>query len=129
MTKISSLTFALLILTAFGLQSASAQFRIPEFPGIKKPKADPPRTAGGQSESAPAPAAAPTTGPSAANPDQPTIGKDSIQVTAFTNSSYRGNYNVWSWVPRMEYIVNGPICQRQPNLCRIHHPRQRAAKV
>ena len=111
MTRISSLAFALLIITAFGLQSASAQFpiKVPEFPGIEKPKADPPRTAGGQSESAPAPAPAPTAGTSAASPDQPTIGKDSIQVTAFTNSSYRGNYDIWSWVPRMEYIVNGPI--------------------
>jgi hypothetical protein len=46
---------------------------------------------------------------SAASQDQPTIAKDSIQVTGFTNGSYRGNYDMWSWVPRMEYIVNGPI--------------------
>jgi hypothetical protein len=54
MTRISSLAFALLIITAFGLQSASAQFPIPDIPRIKKPKADPPRTAGSQSEPAPA---------------------------------------------------------------------------
>ena len=102
MTRISSLAFALLIITAFGLQSASAQFpiKLPEIPGSKKPKADPPRSAGGQSESAPAPAPAPTAGPSAAGPDQPTIAKDSIQVTAFTNSSYRGNYDMWSCAVR-----------------------------
>ncbi len=41
--------------------------------------------------------------------DQPTIAKDSIQVRAFTFSSYRGNYDIWSWVPAMEYRVNGPI--------------------
>jgi hypothetical protein len=43
MTKISSLTFALLIITAFGLQSASAQFRIPDIPRIKKPKSELPK--------------------------------------------------------------------------------------
>lgn len=42
-------------------------------------------------------------------PDQPTIVKDSIQVTAFTFSVYKGNYDVWSWVPKVEYVVNGPI--------------------
>ncbi len=41
--------------------------------------------------------------------DQPTIAKDSLQITAFTINSYKGNYDVWSWVPRMEYRVNGPI--------------------
>jgi hypothetical protein len=46
---------------------------------------------------------------SAATQDQPTIAKDSIQVTAFTFNVYRGNYDVWSWVPKMEYRVNGPI--------------------
>jgi hypothetical protein len=30
-------------------------------------------------------------------------------VTAFTNNSYRGSYDVWSWVPRIEFRVNGPI--------------------
>ncbi|HUE81245.1 MAG TPA: hypothetical protein VMM84_03955 [Pyrinomonadaceae bacterium] len=45
----------------------------------------------------------------AANQDQPTIAKDSIQITAFTFNVYKGNYDVWSWVPRMEYRVNGPI--------------------
>jgi len=54
MTRISSLAFALLIITAFGLQSASAQFpiKVPEFPGIKKPKIDAPRSGGGKDLSA-----------------------------------------------------------------------------
>jgi hypothetical protein len=47
MTRISSLGFALLMLTAFGLQSASAQFRIPDIPRIKKPKVEAPRSGGG----------------------------------------------------------------------------------
>lgn len=48
-------------------------------------------------------------GASAAGQDQPTIAKDSVQVTAFTYNVYRKNYDVWSWVPRVEYRVNGPI--------------------
>jgi hypothetical protein len=41
--------------------------------------------------------------------DQPTIAKDSIQITAFTVSEYKGNYDVWSWVPNMKFRVNGPL--------------------
>ena len=45
----------------------------------------------------------------AASDDQPTVAKDSVQVTAFTFDVYRKNYDLWSWVPSMEYRVNGPI--------------------
>jgi hypothetical protein len=48
-------------------------------------------------------------GGSAASQDQPTIVKDSLQVTAFTNNFYHKNYDIWSWVPKMEFRVNGPI--------------------
>lgn len=41
--------------------------------------------------------------------DQPTIAKDSVQVTAFTVNSFGGNYDIWSWVPRIKFRVNGPI--------------------
>jgi hypothetical protein len=41
--------------------------------------------------------------------DQPTIAKDSIQIRAFTFNVYKGNYDVWSWVPEMKFRVNGPI--------------------
>src|SRR5437762_3252160 len=41
--------------------------------------------------------------------DQPTIAKDSVQVTAWTNGEYKGSYDTWSWVPRMEFRINGPI--------------------
>src|SRR5687768_15837347 len=44
-----------------------------------------------------------------AQASQPTIQYDSLQVTAWTNNSYKGNYDVWSWVPRMQFKVNGPI--------------------
>ena len=46
---------------------------------------------------------------SAARQDQPTIAKDSVQFTAFTHNVYKGNYDMWSWVPRMNFRVNGPI--------------------
>ena len=48
-------------------------------------------------------------GHSAAGQDQPTTAKDSVQVTAFTFDVYHKNYDIWSWVPRMQYRVNGPI--------------------
>ena len=46
---------------------------------------------------------------SATTQDGPTIAKDSIQITAFTFNVYKGNYDQWSWVPRMQFRVNGPI--------------------
>ena len=44
-----------------------------------------------------------------ASQDQPTLAKDSLQITAFTFNVYKGNYDVWSWVPLMKFRVNGPI--------------------
>jgi hypothetical protein len=41
--------------------------------------------------------------------DQPTIIKDTVQVTAFTVNSYKGSYDYWSWLPKMAFRVNGPI--------------------
>jgi hypothetical protein len=46
---------------------------------------------------------------SSASDDQPTLAKDSLQITAFTFNVYKGNYDVWSWVPLMKFRVNGPI--------------------
>jgi hypothetical protein len=45
----------------------------------------------------------------AANDDQPTVVKDTVQVTAFTYNVYKGNYDNWSWVPLIKYRVTGPI--------------------
>ena len=45
----------------------------------------------------------------AAQEDQPTIARDSVQVTAFTLSSYKGDFKIFSWVPRLNVRVNGPI--------------------
>ena len=41
--------------------------------------------------------------------DGPTIVKDSIRARAYTHSSYHKNFDVWSWVPLVEFAVNGPI--------------------
>jgi hypothetical protein len=48
-------------------------------------------------------------GLSTAAQNQPTIAKDSVQINAFTLSSYKKNFKVFSWVPKMEFRVNGPI--------------------
>jgi hypothetical protein len=41
--------------------------------------------------------------------DEPTIAKDSVQVTAWSIPEYRKNDKLWSWVPKIEFRVNGPI--------------------
>jgi hypothetical protein len=46
---------------------------------------------------------------SAIHQDQPTIVKDTVQVTAFTYNVYKGNYDNWSWAPIIKFRVNGPI--------------------
>jgi hypothetical protein len=45
----------------------------------------------------------------AADEDEPTIAKDWVQVTAYTFNVYHKNFDIWSWVPRAEFRVNGPI--------------------
>src|SRR3712207_918779 len=47
--------------------------------------------------------------PAAAAQDQPTIAKDSVQLTAFTLNVHKGSYDNWSWVPYIDFRVNGPI--------------------
>ncbi|HEX6123965.1 MAG TPA: hypothetical protein VFZ23_01205 [Pyrinomonadaceae bacterium] len=41
--------------------------------------------------------------------DQPTIMKDWVQMTAFTVNHQKGNYDIWTWLPKMSFRVNGPI--------------------
>jgi hypothetical protein len=50
-----------------------------------------------------------TTAETAAVDDQPTLAKDSLQIRAFTFNVYKKNYDVWSWVPLVNFTVNGPI--------------------
>jgi hypothetical protein len=106
------------------LQIASAQLpRLPRIPKPNQPKPQPSPTPGAQptttaTEAQPArtesrsetkPAAAAATAAATTGEDAPTVARDSIQLTAFTHSVYRGNYDNWSWVPKIEYRVNGPI--------------------
>jgi hypothetical protein len=44
-----------------------------------------------------------------ADDEGPTMTKDSIQITANTRSSFHRNFDVFSWVPRATFRVNGPI--------------------
>jgi hypothetical protein len=48
-------------------------------------------------------------GNSAAADDEPTIAKDSIQVNAYTISQYHKDFDNWSWAPKIQFRVNGPI--------------------
>ena len=117
------LTFAFLICVTYGSNATVAQIRIeipnlPRSPKIEKPKREqpkpePPKVEGSRSTED---RAATTPGPtqllsasSVAGQDQPTVAKDSIQLTAFTFDVYRKNYDMWSWVPKLEFRVNGPI--------------------
>jgi hypothetical protein len=49
------------------------------------------------------------TGHSALAQEGPAIQKDSLLFTAYTVAEYRGNYDIWSWLPRAEFRVHGPI--------------------
>ncbi|HEY9403206.1 MAG TPA: hypothetical protein VIQ24_10965 [Pyrinomonadaceae bacterium] len=110
--------FAFLIATLLSLQIASAQFpRLPRIPKPNQPKPQPSPTPNAQpaTPTGAQPAAQPVSrtesrpATAAVGADAPLVAKDSIQLTAFTNNSYRGNFDTWSWVPRIEYRVNGPI--------------------
>ena len=129
MKKNTFLLAAFTILAFSGLQTASAQLpvkiKIPKASPSKpepKPETKPETKLEAKPSEAPAasretPVAQPQltsnteTKPASAEAtqDQPTVAKDSIQITAFTNNSYRGNYDIWSWVPKIRFRVNGPI--------------------
>jgi hypothetical protein len=65
----------------------------------------------------------------AADDGVPTIAKDSLQVTAYTQNVYRKSYDVWSWTPRVEFEVNGPILERKSALCGICDSRGTSGEV
>ena len=112
-------------MTGSNLQPASAQLPggIPRIPRPDKPKATPTPTPAPVETTQPAPAgerptpaqprqntpAATAPPPTAEGPDHPTLQRDTLQINAWTNNSYKGNFDVWSWVPRIEFRVNGPI--------------------
>jgi hypothetical protein len=118
MRRISLPALTLLIGALLSLQTASAQF--PRLPKIPKPQPKPqstPTTGQPAPDAQPAPSQPETrneTRPAAATSsssgqDRPTIAKDSIQLRAFTFSSYKGSYDTFSWAPLINYRVNGPI--------------------
>jgi hypothetical protein len=118
MRKISFVTLAFLIVAVCSFQTASAQItvKVPRIPKRDQPKPQPTPTESAQptNEAQPAqpqPESRNETKPATAAglEDQPTIAKDSIQVRAFTDNFYHKNFDTWSWVPQMEYRVNGPI--------------------
>src|SRR5580693_1180560 len=43
--------------------------------------------------------------------DAPTIGKDSVQVTAFTYNSSPKGLDTWSWTPDMQFRVDGDVAK------------------
>jgi hypothetical protein len=118
MRKSLSLTFVLLFVSFLSLQTASAQFPVKiKIPKPSQPKPQPSPTESTQpsptSDAQPTRPAQPessVTQPAITRSDgQPTIAKDSIEVTAYKVPVYKGNFDVWSWVPRIGYRVNGPI--------------------
>ncbi|MGD9562937.1 MAG: hypothetical protein AB7F88_12945 [Pyrinomonadaceae bacterium] len=104
MKKNSILLSVLQIILLSGVPASVAQFplKLPKLK-IEKPKTEGPSPAGQPAARSDSRATA------AESNEQPTIAKDSVQARAFTLSSYRNNNAVWSWVPKIEYRVNGPI--------------------
>jgi hypothetical protein len=116
--KISFLTLAFLVVAVFSFHTASAQIRVkmPKIPKPDQPQTQPtpnaqPAQANETQPTQPQPESRNGTQPAtaASGQDQPTIAKDSVQMTAFTFNVYKKNYDVWSWVPLTEFRVNGPI--------------------
>jgi hypothetical protein len=117
MKKLTLLILAFFIFGATGLQTATAQFpgklKIPKpsKPKAEEPASDEPAPSKNTQPAKPQPESqsAPNQTATAGGDDQPTIAKDSIQIRAYTNPEYHGKYDTWSWVPAVEYRVNGPI--------------------
>jgi len=112
MSKISFLTLAFLVIGVFSFHTASAQIRVkmPKIPKPDQPKTQPATTNETQTaQPQPESRNETQTATGAGGQDQPTVAKDSVQMTAFTFNVYKKNYDMWSWVPQTEYRVNGPI--------------------
>jgi len=107
MKKIGSLFLIVAAIGFLGSGTARAQFPI-KIPKISKPKTEPTPDESSQpaakTDSQTSQMAAATGGE-----DKPTIAKDSIQIRAYTVGEYQGKGDTWSWVPEMQYRVNGPI--------------------
>jgi hypothetical protein len=118
MRKRLLVALAFLTIAGFSLPTTSAQLpiKIPKIPKPNQPKPKPSPTESPQP--APADETQPATQPqpdrrstappasSAAAQDQPTIAKDWVQVRANTINSYKGNFDVWSWLPLVAFRTN-----------------------
>ncbi len=115
MKRSSLLTLAFLIVAFLTTQTASAQF--PKLPKIPKPKPQPTPTVTAQQPSEENTQSEPAENRNDAKPtmatsqsDHPTIAKDSVQVTAFSDGfNTKKNGDTWTWLPSMEFRVNGPV--------------------
>ena len=116
MRKTFVFALAFLIFAIVNFQSASAQF--PKIPKIPRPKPQPTPTETAQPASAsetqptsrpqPDTSSSATSAPTAATTQgQPAIIKNWIQVKANTISSYKGNFDVWSWLPLVAFSTTG----------------------
>ena len=109
MKKIYFLILAILVITAFGSQTAPAQF-----PKIKLPKITEPKT-----QPTPADTTQPTTNnngqpvqtqnQTASSQAGPSISKPSIQFFLQVHKGYKGDPETWSWTPMINFRVNGPF--------------------
>ncbi len=106
---------AFLIVALLTLQTASAQFpKLPKIPKVPKPQPTPTTTAEPQpsenTQSAPPENRNEAKPAPATQSDQPTIAKDSLQVTAFSDGfNQKKNLDTWTWLPVMDFRVNGPL--------------------
>ena len=114
MKTISSLSLAFLIIVVFGVHTASAQFPI-KVPKITKPKpkpsptesAQPAPTGDTQPATQPQPDTRSTTTQTTAG--TPEITWTRIQFWADTLTRYKGDYDVWSWVPHLAFSTTGRL--------------------
>jgi hypothetical protein len=123
MKKILILVFAVLALTITCFQSAEAQFKIKvpkigkpkeeqkkELPTIEQPETEQPTEERSPTtpSNKPSRTNASTPAPNKAAATEPSIAKDSVQVTPATSGNYHKNYEIWSWYPMMSFRVDGP---------------------
>ena len=108
MIKQAFCVIAIGTISLLGSKIAEAQYtlRIPKIPKVDKPKRDLPKPPESKLEEQ-------ATSGSPASPradsDRATIIKNTVQMTPYTVGKYRGDFDVWSWTPQIEFSVNGPI--------------------
>ncbi len=94
------------IFTLYAPVTGQFTFKVPKIPKIEKPNRDQSKPSEPKTEGTT------TSTPSAGraiSSDQATIIKDTVHATAYTVGSYRGDSDIWSWTPKIEFRVNGPI--------------------